>query len=282
LLFWIILIVALALLIVFLIDGIGLVIFHATTTDSENLVWIGTIFIASVVIGPIWFLAFRLVRRSNRHRWLSVEELLSKDQRPPVLYLRSFDADKQTDRVDSGISALASTLYFPYAINRLVNELRGSTDEMMWSAALSGIGPLVAVAAPGQLPFRGAARLFIGDGDWQHVVSSLAGKAMLTVVMGGETEGLWWEIRNIVRALPEDRVLYLLPNDEARFAEFRTRMLRELDIDIGEKPKIAHRMTVCGVLQLIRGETHLTPVWGSGQASIDLALEPIVKKLAVG
>lgn len=282
LLFWVILLVALALFIIFLIDGIGVVVFHATTTDSEDLVWSGTIIITSVVIGPVWFLAFRLVRRSNRHRWLSVEKLLSQDQRPPVLYLRSFDADKQTDRVDSGISALALSLYFPYAIARLVRELRGSTDEMMWSAALSSIGPLVAVAAPGQLPFRGAARLFTGGADWRHAVSSLADQAILTVVMGGETEGLWWEIKNIVRALPEDRVVYLLPNDEVQFAEFRTRMLRELNIEIGEKPKVAHHMTVCGVLQLIQSETYLAPVWGSSQESIDLALEPIVKKLAVG
>ena len=58
--------------------------------------------------------------------------------------------------------------------------------------------------------------------------------------------------------------------------------MRELDIDIGEKPEVAHRMTVCGVLQLIGGETHLTPVWGSGRESIDLTLELIVEKLAAG
>jgi hypothetical protein len=149
---------------------------------------------------------------------------------------------------------------------------------MMWSAALSSVGPLVAVAAPEQLPFRGAARLFVGDADWQCAVSSLADQAALTVVVGGETEGLWWEIRNIVSKQPEDKVVYLLPNDEMRFARFRDRTLRELGIDIGEKPKVAHRMMACGVLQLIRGEAYITPVWGSSRASIELALEPIVKR----
>jgi len=256
---------------------VALVIVHPASSGGTGLVLLLTLIIASVFTAPIWFLAFRLVRRSNRHRWVSVEDLLTKDRRPPILYLRSFEADEQADRVDGSIYSLAWILFFPVAITRLARELRGSTDEMLWSAALSSIGPVVAVAAPRQLPFRGAARIFVGDADWRRTVADLAHQAALTVVMGGETEGLWWEISNVVSKLPEDRVVYILPNDETRFAQFRTRTLRELEIDIGEKPEVAHRMMACGVLRLIQGEAHITPVWGSSRASIELALEPIVK-----
>jgi|HubBroStandDraft_6_1064221.scaffolds.fasta_scaffold491773_1 hypothetical protein len=280
-LFGVILLIVVGAFVVFLTAVIGVVIFHATTPDSRQAVGTGAFIIGSVITAPLWFLGFRLVKRANRHDWASAEELLNKDRRPPVLYLRPFDVDQQADQVDSGVSALASTLYFPSALSRLVKEFRNSTDEMMWSAALSSIGPVVAVATPGQLPFRGAARLFVGDGDWQQAVASLASQAALTVVMGGETDGLWWEIKNIVSALSEDKVVYLLPNDELEFVGFRARMLRELGIDIGDKPNIAHHEMVCAVLQLIQGKAQLIPIWGSSQSSIELALEPVVKRLAI-
>jgi hypothetical protein len=78
--------------------------------------------------------------------------------------------------------------------------------------ALRPIGPVVAVGLPGeQLPHTGAARLYLDHEVWQERVRSLIGRARATVVVVGESEGVWWEIETVLRTAAATRLALVFP-----------------------------------------------------------------------
>lgn len=78
--------------------------------------------------------------------------------------------------------------------------------------ALRPIGPVVAVGLPGeQLPHTGAARLYLDHEVWQERVRSLIGRARATVVVVGESEGVWWEIETALRTAAPTRLALVFP-----------------------------------------------------------------------
>jgi hypothetical protein len=95
------------------------------------------------------------------------EETVANDDRPPIVYLRSFADDDQI-----------------------------AADEEALAAIMDEAGPFVAVGRPGDtLPPLGASRFYLPGKDWQGFVSQLLDDAALVLIMAGRTEGLGWEIR---------------------------------------------------------------------------------------
>lgn len=146
----------------------------------------------------------------------SANELLRKDPRPPVLYLRSFGVDD--DQVNEKLRGA------------FWKETRLSVEEQM-ASELHRIGPVVAIGRPGErLPTLGAARVYVADADWQDVVTQLATHAALLVLRVGETAGFWWELERAAKIADGTRVVLFLPStghDSAAGAQaydrFRTR-----------------------------------------------------------
>ncbi|MGZ8265453.1 MAG: hypothetical protein ACXWUI_15050 [Burkholderiales bacterium] len=132
----------------------------------------------------------REVRRREAQP-VPAEELASKD-RPPVVYLRSFDDD------------------------RSAASMRGKlTEEEHLALVLRQIGPFVAVGRPGEsLPEVGASRVYLPDESWQQAVDQLLCTARLVVIRTGSTTGLAWEIERAVRVLTPERLVVLV--DSAR------------------------------------------------------------------
>ena len=89
-------------------------------------------------------------------------------------------------------------------------------------------GPFVAIGKPGEeLPEMGAARMYVGDDDWQAVVSHLLNRPdTLAVLQAGETQGLRWELSRIGCDLKPDQVLLFLP-----FGLWSNRRRREKQYD---------------------------------------------------
>lgn len=101
----------------------------------------------------------------------------------PVLLLRSF--------VDDGIEMRVRRLDRAGIIDR-VSLQRIARFEQVAVVALSRLGPVVAVATPGERmpPGLGAVRQQFSHEEWQHGVSGLATQASLIVMTAGRSEGL--------------------------------------------------------------------------------------------
>jgi hypothetical protein len=71
-------------------------------------------------------------------------------------------------------------------------------------------GPLIAVGDPRDpVPPLGAARTFVGGGDWKQVVSDLARASQLVVLAVDSSEGVRWEVQHIIETGHADKTLFL-------------------------------------------------------------------------
>jgi hypothetical protein len=167
-----------------------------------------------ILIGVIFaYVGVRLLNRGRRHFVKVGLASLQDDSRPPVLYLRPFSEDGAIGQVS------------PNAINRGFGE-KGAwrqiailirfldTYEQYLGFAFRKIGPFVAIGNPTEgLPQLGAIRIYVGqDGDWQQMVSKLAGRASCVLLQIGHSDGLMWEVEYIVNHVRPEQLILCLPN----------------------------------------------------------------------
>lgn len=68
----------------------------------------------------------------------------------------------------------------------------------------------MAVGGPGEkLPELGAARLHIEERVWKTEVFALIGRAHLTVIRAGKSEGVLWEVSETVARVPRHKLVFL-------------------------------------------------------------------------
>ena len=164
------------------------------------------------IIGGLGGLLFVLGRRLSVK---SAEELMAEDRRPPVVYLRSFRSDGE----------LASS-------HGVMFGLPSSNAEQIVGRIMCRIGPFVAIGKPGErMPELGAARLYVGNDEWQARISEMLEVASLVLLRVGSTEGFWWEVKRVVEQVSPERVLFLVnwpagtspAIDEAKYQAFKER-----------------------------------------------------------
>lgn len=158
-------------------------------------------------------LGVHCILRGKRHLALAATELLARDPRPPVIYLRSFLADTQAARSAEG--------------NRFFGSAQAlfdtKTTEERLVEALSVIGPVVAIGKPGEkLPALGAARMYVDDEHWQSTVHRLMDRSALVALRLGDTPGFWWELEHSISLAPTKLIL-IVPFNEAEYESFRER-----------------------------------------------------------
>lgn len=128
----------------------------------------------------------------------SAEEILDKDTRKPVLYLRSFLSD--TDQS---------------LLHRELFTSGGSPEEELVNLCQK-VGPCIALGKPGEkIPSLGAARLYVEDEKWQETIVDYLQKSQLVVLRVGSTEGLIWEINTIIETLNPQKLLLFLAEKKA-------------------------------------------------------------------
>jgi hypothetical protein len=159
--------------------------------------WVGIPVSALVIFLATWWPAHRLRAKCDHEarrrgaRPIAAEQIGSLE-RPPVLYLRSFEDDPRAARIKGVL-----------------------TEEEHLGKVLSQIGPFMAIGRPGEpLPAVGASRVYVGDANWQSMVEGLLRRARLVVIRTGQTTGLEWEVEQAVRLLTPERLVLLV--DSAR------------------------------------------------------------------
>ncbi len=111
---------------------------------------------------------------------------------PFVLYLRSFKADSITNKSSA------------------FTDVR--TEEEALVEVLSDIAPVYAIGDPRdkKMPL-GASRIYVDDEHWKETVIEMARKAELVVLRLGETDGFWWEVEMVVKNIPLEKILFVVP-----------------------------------------------------------------------
>lgn len=147
-----------------------------------------------------------ILRSGWKHETPTAAEVRAADPRAPVVYLRSFAADKQPLMTFVYTAVVSAEQEIAFAMDR--------------------IGPLIAIGKPGErLPELGAARLYVADHEWRAVVGEMMREAALVVIRAGETPSLWWEIEETMDRCRRQRVIFVdlgkpgsLPAFDERFA----------------------------------------------------------------
>ena len=144
---------------------------------------------------------FQLLRSGWKYDVVSAEQLLAIDPRPPVLYLRSFEADSKIVLRPDGFWNKATMLF---------DSMVTFSPEQELAEILNRIGPMIAIGKPGEpLPELGAARLYVADADWKAKVTDMMGRSRLVIIRTGSTPNLEWEIEQTMTHVPRRQILFV-------------------------------------------------------------------------
>jgi hypothetical protein len=136
----------------------------------------------------------RSFARAKRFDACAAAQIQEEDKRPAVVYLRSFDADRRS----AGRIGIAG-----FHLN---------TEEGELAEIVKPIGPFVTIGRPGEeLPWFGAARVYVGEGSWHKRVRDLLKSAPLVILRAGLTPGLTWEVGECAKWVKPQRLLVLIP-----------------------------------------------------------------------
>lgn len=133
---------------------------------------------------------------------LSVEELLARDERPPILFLRPF-ADDQVELPAAKVSFLARVGNWLAPVRNL--------DRLLLEEC-TPYGPVVAIGNPNDsFPPYGIARGYFDDKTWQGAVTDLARESVAIVICIDDFDGVWWEVENVVSRHLDKTLLLMHP-----------------------------------------------------------------------
>lgn len=134
---------------------------------------------------------------ANLRRW---------DKRRPVLLLRSFPDDAQNAHHET-----ASTW----------DEATMESLEEAVGARLSRYGPFVAVAEPSRGVSGGAARDRFEGEEWRDAVQSWMDEAVVIAMVTGWTDGVRWELEQVIARGHVEKLLLVLPGGPHMDARWR-------------------------------------------------------------
>ncbi len=162
---------------------------------------VGTLFtIGGFVVAALGAWLFRIARALGRAR---TKSLLERDHRRSALYLRSFDDDALPLPT---IASARRPLFELFSV-------RGADpfeESVAWE--LNSYGPVVAVGRPGRsLATLGAAREHLPDETWREQVATRMDEAGIIAVATGETDGLAWELGEVVSGGHLAKTFFVFP-----------------------------------------------------------------------
>lgn len=122
------------------------------------------------------------------------DDLLSTDNRPPIVFLRAFADDETANPLNLRSSLLDFSI------------------EDRLAAHFNAFGPFVAIGAPGKKnPTIGAARAFLSDAEWQARVKGWIDRASAILWSAGGTTWVFWELEQIINAGKVGQLIIVFP-----------------------------------------------------------------------
>jgi hypothetical protein len=153
--------------------------------------------LAATFVGAILYRWARSLSRAH------ARTVLASDARPPALYLRSFADDSLPLPT---ISTARRPLFELFS-------LRGADpfeESVAWE--LDSYAPVVAIGRPGgSLRSLGAAREHLAQASWHDDVAARMAQAGLVVLAPATTDGVEWELGEIVRGGHLSKTIFVFP-----------------------------------------------------------------------
>jgi hypothetical protein len=226
---------------------------------------LGIAALSSAILLPVTIalclVSYFMFMKARKYTAPLADDVLAQDNRPPVLYLRSFNDEEQDHRVRS---FLQGTVDGDRGIAQSTPAW-GVREQDALAPILSEVGPYIAIGKPGEpLPELGAARAYVSDEAWQSQIMQWLSRARLVIVRAGATNGLQWEIAQIVRYLRPIQLLILLPSRIEDYQSFRSWANGVFPIALPESP----------TERLMTFDPNWRPVMLSSQRSIKRSLAP--------
>lgn len=157
-------------------------------------------------------------RRARRLGAVEAHQLMLRDPRPPVLYLRSFGDDR--------LRLWTATLGRPSFIERFSPRRFDAFEEVL-ARHLARLGPVIAVNPPGtELPPLGAARATLDPADWHSaIVTWMEQSAQIVFVLPPQHAGpgLLWELEAVSDRRYWHKTLIVVPPVPAKRLQDRWR-----------------------------------------------------------
>lgn len=162
------------------------------------------------------------------------------------LYLRPFELDVRnilqlTAGASAGVLAYVIRLegwglalsFLPLIIN--------ISKEQGFYYALAPLGEFIACGRPGErLQPVGAARVYV-KGDWKQEITEYMARARLVIVRPGSTPSIRWEVLQVLKTVPLERVLFYLrfrgrgERRQREYEEFRDCVRPHLPAELPER-----------------------------------------------
>lgn len=182
----------------------------------------------------------RVYFHAKHHLALTASEIMVRDPRPPILYLRSFRDDATT---------------VPYSFLPITVGINLLTEEERLAWVFREFGPFVALGSPVEESAPpGAGRMYALNGQWQAIVTELMVRARMVVLrVDDESEALMWEFLQAVTHLDPKQLLLLIPHHPEEYERFRRSIneCQQLRYPLPVWPRFSlldSRKTVCGVI----------------------------------
>jgi len=202
--------------ILFSLPGLAWVSSFANHTGGDALQgYGGFLLLAAMPAMPVGFVFY--VIGSSLVKTKTAEDVLLRDKRPPILYLRSFLDDKVTiPSQDSNLNGID-----PFAITSGLEPF-----ENLITKQFQNIGPVIAISDLSQgLPPPGAARLSKLGEVWKPSVRKLIQECDRVLILAGVSPGVLWEIEEVCRLDAISKTIVVFPpGDEVsdRFEAIKT------------------------------------------------------------
>ncbi|MEP2736711.1 MAG: hypothetical protein ABJP34_10475 [Erythrobacter sp.] len=164
--------------------------------------YLGIVMLIPWAIGKLARLSVR--RAENRMR-NSLEGIQHKDDRAPILFLRSF--------LNDAVPIAGKT----QSLKHWLLDGAGAQDtlDMMILAEGTRLGPTVALGNPDDpAPPYGVARGYFDHSDWKEAVMGLCERSAAIILVLDQTEGVEWEIGHIAARKYVCKTLFLLAPED--------------------------------------------------------------------
>jgi hypothetical protein len=204
-----------------------------------------------LIVGLILSVSYSLAQRNPN-------KLRQKENKKPILYLRSFADDRETTlnlrSVLSFILGVDPPYYFleqysigqrtwfnrvakivirylfrfhPLFLLRLMFGNPNETSEQQLGKYLQRYGFFVAIGKPGEkIVTTGASRMYVTNEEWQQTVLDLLQESSFVVLQPSRTKGVWWEVEQVFKKTAPEKILLSLVNYRGFQDDYETFRLR--------------------------------------------------------
>jgi YidC/Oxa1 family membrane protein insertase len=192
---------------------------------SRDAIFLLPLVLAATLLSIVVYLAALYVGGRVAGRTFQAA-LASEDSRqwPIILYLRSFDIARSSllARLTTELGYIVRG-FFVTSINSLAGESSGSFSDRGRYEVEEHLGEAIGlnamfVAIGDKVASYGAAKIKVGDAEWQKTFHRLAASARLIFMMPGPSDALLWELSELVRS-PDliAKSIFIMPRERAGY-----------------------------------------------------------------